>query len=90
MDVMGAMAAVAVGEDVVMMGLGVVAMLMIVQMGQAVAGGPAAPIDARAARHRKHMAALRAERSRTPIGPRWQLDSWTDVQALSLTRFTKV
>lgn len=36
------------------------AMLMIVQMGQAVAGGPAAPIDARAARHRKYMAALLA------------------------------
>ena len=41
-------------------------------------------------RHRRLMAALRRERSRTPRGGPWSLVNWTDSQAASYTRFTKV
>ena len=42
------------------------------------------------ARQKALVAALRRERSRTPRGRPWSLDNWTNAQAASYTRFTKV
>ena len=88
---MCAMAAAAGGQDAIVVGMGVACFLLIAGMDDGAEGGAvAAQGDARPARHQANLAALRAYRSRTPIGPRWDLSSWTDEQALSLTRFTKV
>ncbi len=42
------------------------------------------------ARQKALVAALRRERSRTPRGRPWSLENWTNAQAASYTRFTKV